>query len=250
MATIAIGDIHGNLRALDDLLARIEREVNKSDTVVFLGDYVDRGPDTRGCIERILDFERSARASVITLLGNHEEWLLRTFDDYSRHSWIFMGAFPTIESYSRTAVTKIHCEIKKLGPKLILDHVRLPYDLFFDAKPRKHIDFIKSLKIYHRSPDGVCVHGGLDPAAGPPEEQKTEDLIWGTDEFPEAYSGEDTIFYGHVNNPEFDANRWPRPRIVGKTYGLDTISEGVLSAVRLPGGDAFQSGRHIYETGV
>ena len=73
MATIAIGDIHGNLRALDDLLTRIDREVTKSDTVVFLGDYVDRGPDSRGCIERILDFERSARTRVITLLGNHEE---------------------------------------------------------------------------------------------------------------------------------------------------------------------------------
>ena len=153
-----------------------------SDTVVFLGDYVDRGPDSRGCIERIIDFERGARTRVIKLLGNHEEWLLRTFDDYSRHSWMFMGAFPTIESYSRVAATKIKSEIKKLGPKLILDHARLPYDLFFDAMPRKHIDFIKSLKIYHRSPDGVCVHGGLDPASGPPEEQKTEDLIWGTDE--------------------------------------------------------------------
>ncbi len=250
MATIAIGDIHGNLRALDDLLTRIFQEVNESDTVVFLGDYVDRGPDSKGCIERILEFKRNINAGVITLLGNHEEWLLKTLDDYSRHSWIFMGAFPTIESYSRTAATQIRGEIKKLGPKFILEHVRLPYDLFFDAMPKNHINFIKSLKIYHRTTECVCVHGGLDPAAGPPEEQKLENLIWGTDQFPEAYTGEDAILYGHTSNPVFDANRWPRPRIVGKTFGLDTISEGVLSAVRLPGGDVFQSDRYICEADV
>ena len=250
MATIAIGDIHGNLRALDDLLTRIDQEVNHSDTVVFLGDYIDRGPDSRGCIERVIDFELSARSRVVTLLGNHEEWLLRTFDDYSRHSWLFMGSFPTIESYSRAATKKIQSEIKKLGAKLILDHAQLPYDLFFDAMPKKHIDFFKSLKIYHRSPDAVCVHGGLDPPSGPPEEQNTENLIWGTDKFPAEYGGEDAIIYGHTNNPEFDASCWPRPCIVGKTYGLDTISEGVLSAIRLPGGDIFQSRRHIYQTGV
>ena len=250
MATIAIGDIHGNLKALDDLLARINREVNKSDTVVFLGDYIDRGPDSRGCIERVLDFKRNVNALVITLLGNHEEWLLRTLDDYSRHSWIFMDAFPTIKSYSQTVAAKIRSDIKKLGPSFILKHVRLPYELFLDAMPRKHVEFIKSLKTYYRSPDGVCVHGGLDPAVGPPEEQKPENLIWGTDDFPEAYSGEDAILYGHSNNPEFDKSGWPRPRIVGKTFGLDTISEGVLSAVRLPGGDVFQSDRHICETDV
>ena len=62
---------------------------------------------------------------------------------------------------------------------------------------------------------------------------------------PNTYA-EDAILYGHTNNPEYDANRWPRPRIVGKTFGLDTISEGILSAVRLPGGNVFQSGRYIY----
>lgn len=54
MATIAIGDVHGNRAALDDLLARLEGELDVDDTVVFLGDYIDRGPDSKGCIDSIL----------------------------------------------------------------------------------------------------------------------------------------------------------------------------------------------------
>jgi predicted phosphodiesterase len=52
LATIAIGDIHGNLSALNDVLAQLRSEATSDDTVVFLGDYIDRGPDSRGCVDR------------------------------------------------------------------------------------------------------------------------------------------------------------------------------------------------------
>jgi serine/threonine protein phosphatase 1 len=244
MSTIAIGDVHGNDRALVDLLVQIHRTLTPTDTVVFLGDYVDRGKRSKECIDHIISFSKNTEAAVVTLLGNHEEWLLRTIDDYSRHSWIFMGAFPTIESYSLEAATTIHEEIKRLGPKLILEHVRLPYELFFDSVPQEHIQFFRNLKVFHRTPDAVCVHGGLDPSQGAVEEQDSESLVWGTDGFPDAYDGEDSIMYGHTNNPFIDKAGWPQPRIVGCTYGLDTISEGVLTAVRLPDGCVLQSERY------
>jgi serine/threonine protein phosphatase 1 len=247
MSTIAIGDVHGNYRALEDLLAQVDRVATSSDTVVFLGDYVDRGEQSKECIDYILSFSKDTDATVVTLLGNHEQWLLRTADDYTRHSWIFMGAFPTIESYSQEAAATIHDEIRRLGPKLVLEHVRLPYELFFDSVPKQHIQFFRSLKVFHRSPDAVCVHGGLDPSLGAVEHQDTESLVWGTDDFPDAYDGEDRIMYGHANNAIIDENGWPQPRISGRTYGLDTISEGVLTAVRLPDGCVFQSARHKYE---
>lgn len=69
MAVIAIGDIHGNLRALDDLLGKVRQEIDTGDTVEFLGDYIDRGPDSKGCIERILDFRRTSQIRVVALLG-------------------------------------------------------------------------------------------------------------------------------------------------------------------------------------
>src|SRR5882757_5004187 len=108
MATIAIGDIHGELEALTDLLAQLEPELSSGDTVVFLGDYIDRGPRSKECIDRILDFWASTSAEVVALLGNHEEWLLRTLDDPRRHSWLLaMDVFPTIESYSPEAAAAI-----------------------------------------------------------------------------------------------------------------------------------------------
>jgi hypothetical protein len=65
MATVAVGDIHGNLPALTDLLDRIRPEIGDGDTVVFLGDYIDRGPASKGCIDAILGFEREVRARVM-----------------------------------------------------------------------------------------------------------------------------------------------------------------------------------------
>ena len=241
MSTIGIGDVHGNDKALEDLLTQIHRVINPADTVVFLGDYVDRGEHSKECINRIISFSKNTEARVITLLGNHEEWLLRTADDYARHSWIFMGAFPTIASYSPDAAGAIQDEIKRLGPKLVLEHVRLPYELFFNSMPKEHLQFLRNLKTFCRTPDAVCVHGGLDPVQGPVEQQDAECLVWGSDDFPDDYTGSDSILYGHANKPVIDKDRWPHPRISGRTYGLDTISTGVLTAVRLPDGSVFQS---------
>src|SRR3989442_11777396 len=101
MATIAIGDIHGHAAALGDLLGQLRSEVGPDDTVVFLGDYVDRGPDTRACIDAILQFRDDVRSDIVCLCGNHEDWMLRTLRDPRRHSWLMgMEALDTIRSYS------------------------------------------------------------------------------------------------------------------------------------------------------
>ena len=63
---------------LDDLLGQIRGEAGEGDTVVFLGDYIDRGSDTKECVEALLAFQRDVKAAVICLCGNHEDWLLRT----------------------------------------------------------------------------------------------------------------------------------------------------------------------------
>jgi len=83
MASFAIGDVHGNLQALDDLLQQLRREVAADDTVVFLGDYIDRGANSRRCIDRILEFRAASPAEVVTLMGNHEDWLLKTLRDFT-----------------------------------------------------------------------------------------------------------------------------------------------------------------------
>lgn len=241
MATIAIGDIHGNIRALDDLLAVLAKEIGENDTIVFLGDYIDRGPDSKTCIERILDMKRTT-GSVVTLLGNHEQWLIRTYRDYTCHSWMLgMEALSTIQSYSGAAASALRHALGDFGPRIVLERLPLPYDLFFDAVPTAHIEFLSSLRTFWRTKDAVFVHGGLNPAGGGVEQQTTEHLVWGMDGFPERYTANDCVVYGHANNPVVDRQGWPHPRIVGRTFGLDTISKGVLTALRLPDGAVFQS---------
>jgi len=73
MATIVVGDVHGNLAGLKDLLDQIRGDSARGNTIVFLGDYIDRGPNTKGCVDAILGFQREVRAEVICLLGNQDE---------------------------------------------------------------------------------------------------------------------------------------------------------------------------------
>lgn len=77
-----------NRQALNDVLGQLRGDVTRSETVVFLGDYIDRGPDSRGCIDAILEFQHEVTAAVVCLRGNHEDWFLQTRRDYSRHSWL------------------------------------------------------------------------------------------------------------------------------------------------------------------
>ena len=110
---------------------------------------------------------------------------------------------------------------------------------------RKHIVcFSKGLVPYHQTADGICVHAGLDPRVPRLEDQSIEALLWGVNGFPDQYRGTETVVYGHWNNADVDPRGWPKPRIIGSTIGLDTISHGVLTAVRLPDHRLFQSARY------
>jgi serine/threonine protein phosphatase 1 len=244
MATIAIGDIHGELDALSDLLSRLQGELSPGDTVVFLGDYIDRGPRSKECIDRILDFSATTSAEVVGLLGNHEEWLLHTLDDPRRHAWLLaMDAFPTIESYSPEAAAAIHAAAEEAGGRLYSEKPPLPYQLFFDAMPPAHKAFLRGLRAYAETSDVLCVHGGIDARGGPPNEQSTKSLVWGTARFQSEYEGPVWLVYGHWHNTMADDTGRCLPTVIGRTIGIDTIEHGVLTAVRFPDLSVFQSGR-------
>lgn len=139
MATIAIGDIHGNRPALDDLLDQIRGDVAEGDTIVFLGDYIDRGPESKGCVDTILRFQRDVGAEVVCLLGNHEDWLLQTQRDHTRHLWLLLGTetFDTIRSYSVDAARILGDVVSNAGAELIRGRCEVPDDVFFDMGPPK-----------------------------------------------------------------------------------------------------------------
>jgi serine/threonine protein phosphatase 1 len=247
MATVAIGDVHGNLEALDDLLGRLANELLNQDTVVFLGDYIDRGPDARRCIDRILRFRAETPANVVTLLGNHEDSFLRTLEDPRRYSWLtVMQGLATVRSYSAAAADVLEEAIEGAGPRLVLERVRLPYESFFEAIPTEHWAFFKGLRTFWRTSEGVCVHAGLDPQAGPVEAQRREAVIWGDAKWPGSYAGADVVIYGHCDDAELGADGWPRPAIGAASIGVDTISHGILTAFRLPERRVLQSRRFLH----
>jgi hypothetical protein len=108
--------------------------------------------------------------------------------------------------------------------------------------PKDHLEFFLNLKLYHRWSEVICVHGGLDPATGPVEKQTGEALLWGADSFPEDYTGKELIVYGHWNDFVVDFDGTPQPKFAdSKAVCIDTISQGILTAVRFPDRAVIQS---------
>jgi serine/threonine protein phosphatase 1 len=146
--TIAIGDIHGCLAALETLLTAIQPQPD--DTIITLGDYIDRGPDCRGTIERLLALARQCR--LIPLLGNHEEMMLKVYDGHSDLyiGWLMFGGSATLESYGTTKLEEI---------------------------PPAHIEFLRNCQLIHESPRHFFVHGSYI-ADQPFSDQPREALLW------------------------------------------------------------------------
>jgi len=117
---IAIGDIHGHAAALDALLEAIAPE--QEDTIVTLGDYVNRGPNSRKVLDLLI--ELSERCQLIPILGNHEEMMLDSRDDpRAELRWKSLGGDATLTSY---------------GPDVGIGHI-----------PQAHWDFLLSCRPYH-----------------------------------------------------------------------------------------------------
>ena len=245
MATIAIGDIHGHYEALADLLNRLQGAVTGDDTLVFLGDYIDRGARSRECIDAILALQASSPARVVCLRGNHEDWMLRSLRDHCCHSWLLgMDGVVTIRSYSEEAAALITDAMAERRHDLYGEGCPLPYEVFFDRLPAAHRAFFEDLQTSHRTRDCLCAHAGVNPSIRRLKDQPARDLIWGTTAFPKDYTGRDCIVYGHRNNAIIGADGWPHPHLVGRTFGIDTIKHGVLTAIRMPGAEVIQSRRH------
>jgi len=245
MATIAVGDVHGNYAALEDLLARVVPDLTPDDTLVFLGDLIDRGSRSREVIERVAQLRAESAFEVVVLMGNHEEWMLKSMRNPCSHSWLVgMGAFYTIASYSMEVACLLRDGLRQAGMAAFEEKTPLPYNLFFDKLPATHRAVFESLQLFHSTPDVVCVHGGID-LQGRTENIDAETFIWGTAGFPEEYSGQQRVVYGHRNDAKEDENGWPQPRVMhDRTYGIDSILTGVLTAMRFPDGKIYQSARH------
>lgn len=143
---IAIGDIHGCSVALATLIEAIQP--TPLDTLVFLGDYIDRGPDSLGVIDQIIRL--SDQCQVVPLLGNHEEMLLGALEGKDNVGfWLKFGGRETLASYGTDA----------------------------DVIPSQHIRFIKGCRNYYETVGHIFVHAFFEPDL-PLHQQKWDGLRW------------------------------------------------------------------------
>jgi serine/threonine protein phosphatase 1 len=169
---IAIGDIHGCRVALDTLLDAIAP--GPKDVIVTLGDYVDRGPNSRGVVDRLIELGKTTR--LVGLLGNHEEMMLDVVrHGEPHHSWIRYGGVQTLDSYG--------------------------FDGDLDFLPPEHDRFFDSLGDYFVMDDFFFTHAAYDPEIELAQ-QDSEILRWYalTDGLPAPHVSGKTAIVGHTAN--------------------------------------------------
>lgn len=246
MATIAIGDIHGCIDPLNDLLKTVLPELGKGDHLVFLGDVIDRGPSSKACVERLMQCPSETTAEVRFVMGNHEQAMLTSCcKDNTQHMWLLaMESMPTVADYSAEALKLFEHEIHRFGRQLVQQRIPVPYNVFFDALPAAHAAYFKAMEPFVRTPEVLCVHASAPMDGTPIEKFLHPDLLmWGIKGFPKNYRATEKVVYGHWNNALRNRQGWPMPRMEGTTFGIDTIAHGVLTAMRFPDLRVFQSKR-------
>ncbi|MBR0868756.1 serine/threonine protein phosphatase [Bradyrhizobium tropiciagri] len=173
----AIGDVHGRADLLQSLLTVIDADLRRSRPRraihVFLGDYVDRGPDSRGVLDLLI--HRMWTHETVCLKGNHEVFMLDVLKDPAKlKDWRQYGGLLTLASYGVTpTLTPTPEEQIELIEKLR------------DAVPEEHLTFMENLPSSFTCGDFFFVHAGVRPGI-PLDQQREQDLLWIRDEFLES----------------------------------------------------------------
>ena len=219
----AIGDVHGRLDLLRRLIADIVANAAMAGKagrplIVFLGDYVDRGPQSRGVIDQIVQLSKSSEFEIRCLMGNHEQAMLWFLDDAKAgRGWAMHGGSETLASYGVAPPGPYADDAAWEAARLALR----------DALPEEHLYFLCGLELYLEVGGYVFVHAGVRPGV-PLHKQSERDLLWIRDDFLNAAStGDKVVVHGHTPaaEPVFCAGR----------IGVDTgaYATGQLCAVRL-----------------
>jgi serine/threonine protein phosphatase 1 len=219
----AVGDIHGCADLLDAVLTRIERDLRvrpprREALAVFVGDYVDRGPDSHGVVERLLA-GRPARARPVHLKGNHEDMLLRFLADPAGQGdvWLANGGMATLRSYG---VTPPGAGAAALG-RGAADLAR--------AMPGPHLEFYSGLGLTFECGDYLFVHAGLRPGTAIGA-QSADDLLWIRGAFMR-HDGAFAKYVVHGHTPRSE------PEVLWNRADIDTgaFASGRLTCLVLEG---------------
>ena len=220
-----IGDIHGQKDMLDHALSLIVADGGDDAQIVFLGDYVDRGPDSRGVIDTLMAGQAAGKPWTC-LLGNHDRFFARFIREGRQHdprvksglNWLNprLGGAQTLASYGvhgemHFAEQKfgdveefLHCDIDtgRITPAALIVAAQA-------AVPETHIAFLEGLPLWHETAHLLFVHAGLRPHISLPH-QDPEDLIWIRDGFLETnHDFGHLVVHGHtaLDHPQHFGNR-------------------------------------------
>jgi serine/threonine protein phosphatase 1 len=214
----AVGDIHGNINELRTLIDFLKKDkgLDTRDCLVFIGDYIDRGPASRQVIDLMLSL-KAAFPKTVFLKGNHEDMLLGFLGQGGNGGDVYLsnGGVAFFESYG-------------IAPFGSISQVLI--DL-----PPSHVDFVKSLELGVVSENFVFVHAGIDPEKGLAD-QDPEDLLWIRKAFINSgHAIGKTVVFGHT---AFDQVLLDLPFKIGIDTGIAYGNR--LSAVELMGGELYQ----------
>lgn len=214
----AVGDIHGQFKCLKRLVGRIEEKIDRygssQEQIIFLGDYVDRGPDVRKVLEYLIDLR--ARRNCVFLRGNHEQVLLEFLSGSDvGEEWMRFGGRETLAAYG------VGVDVRS-GIDVDWSQVR---EQFGSSLPEEHREFLESTDLCHNAGDFFFAHAGIDPARSF-SDQSAHDLLSVRRKFLDNKDiREKVVVHGHslVTKPEIGRNR----------IGIDTgaYATDILSAV-------------------
>ena len=170
----AISDIHGCAHLLEPLLRVIDADLARGRAShaieVYLGDYIDRGPDSWSTLDLLIERARSRNA--VFLCGNHEAFLVEVLRDPSRlAAWFRVGGIQTLMSYGLAPSAE-----PDAGEQIAL------VENFWAAMPERHRKFLNGLRLTFTCGDFLFVHAGVRPGVALPD-QTPHDLLWIRDEF-------------------------------------------------------------------
>ncbi len=214
-----IGDIHGRSDLLDRMVEHISRDLDASPTsdcmTVTLGDYVDRGPDSRGVLDRLV--RNPFPTDFVALKGNHETLLEMFLDDPTvAEHWRRLGGVETLHSYG-----------VRVGNLMMGANYEQAARALEAAVPDEHFKFLASLKTSIITGKHFLCHAGVRPGI-PLERQSVEDLLWIRDEFLNSTADFGRIVvHGHTPSE--------RPEVLPNRINIDTgaFATGRLTCVVL-----------------
>lgn len=225
---IAIGDVHGHYDALTRLLSRLGDEGIDfgRDQLVFLGDLVDGGCETRQVIELVMELEQRYPQTV-ALLGNHEDLLLNAYDDPGEWLlWYTQGGRETLNSYVPERVPR-DADPWARWQEHELRHFTQP--AMANLIPAEHIAWLRARPLMHETASFIFVHGGVNPRCATPADTSRQDMLWIRNPF--IHSDRDwgkRVIFGHT----YQRNG---PLVMPNKIGIDTMarSGGFLTAAVL-----------------